>query len=437
MTTKQEAITAANRADFITTTLGIDLSTKQDTIAPANKASVLSALGLTDVVTTLDSKLHTSGIVSPLTLKTASGAVTATPQLTLWHNSTPTDISRASLEMKTRNSSVYTGYHEAGVRQIYEYNNNDTGEGRTAILPPVGRFYYQFIDRIGTATASPLSTETVEHTGPSFYSDGIADFAGGNLTGVASIQATGTITCNTLAGTQSSLSVNTDLWLPNISGVPKRMYMFDSFAWLGHGSSVERTSDGTTTNIGDGGPTLSSYNGGSLSWSWNKASYDGIPQAALKWSDQGIDVSGAIKLDGAPFTSDDRLKDDEESLETAGINSIGVLSRLTPLIYTKKRRSDLSVMGPEVGLIAHDTWNVLRDHPKLCRAIVSGVDEGLEANFDSSGDLLEDHHKRDVDGDEFTGSQSVAYLGINYLSLVPLLIDAINKMNVRLEVAGI
>ena len=50
---------------------------------------------------------------------------------------------------------------------------------------------------------------------------------------------------------------------------------------------------------------------------------------------------------------------------------------------------------------------------------------------------MEDHHKRDVDGDEFTGSQSIEYLGINYLSLVPLLIDGINKLNARLEAAGI
>ena len=206
----------------------------------------------------------------------------------------------------------------------------------------------------------------------------------------------------------------------------------DDNGWLGHGVAV-RTSDGTNANIGGGGPTLSGWNGGSLSWNMNKASYDGIPQATLKWSSEGIDVSGAIKLDGSPFTSDDRLKDDEQSLETAGINSIEILNSLSPLIYTKKKRSDLSVIGPEVGLIAHDTWNALRNHPKLCRAIVSGVDEGLEANFDSSGDLLEDHHKRDVDGDEFTGSQSVEYLGANYLSLIPLLIDAVNKLNIRIK----
>ena len=51
--------------------------------------------------------------------------------------------------------------------------------------------------------------------------------------------------------------------------------------------------------------------------------------------------------------------------------------------------------------------------------------------------LLEDHHKRDVSGGEFTGSQSVEYLGINYLSLIPLLIDVVNKLNARLEAASI
>ena len=277
--------------------------------------------------------------------------------------------------MRMRNSSnYYSGYHhyhEPSVKQVYEYDNGDVlGSGPTNNT--TNHVYCQFMDRTGSFFDTPLPGGTVLHTGPYFHSNQLANFAGGSLTGVANIQKTGAITCDTLTvqnvgndNSQSSLNVNTDLMLPTINGIPTRMYMFDSYAWLGHGSFEVKTSDGSTANIGDGGPTLSSYNGGSLSWSWSKASYDGIPQAALKWSDQGIDASGGIKLDGSPFTSDDRLKDDEQSLEAAGINSAEILNRLSPLIYTKKKRSDLSVMGPEVGLIAHDTWNALRNHPEL------------------------------------------------------------------------
>jgi hypothetical protein len=197
------------------TTLGTLDSGKQDTITADNAGDIKTALGLTNVNNTTDAakpvsdatqtalngKLSISGVVTPLVIKTQSGGVNS-PALTLFHSNVPTTASYTGLELKVKNTSYYGGgYHEPSVKQVYEYNNGDIlGDGSTGNI--TNRVFYQFMYRIGTSSNSPLSGGAVLHTGPYFNSDGVADFAGGTLTGVASLTTTGVV--NTPSVTNST-----------------------------------------------------------------------------------------------------------------------------------------------------------------------------------------------------------------------------------------
>ena len=197
MAIKQDVITATNRAAFIWTTLGINMASKQDAITDTNKGAVLTVLGLTNISTTLDDKLHTTGTVAPLTIETQQGGVDS-PALTLFHTSASTVASYTGIELRVRNTSNYSsGHHEPSVKQVYEYDNGDIlGQGRTGNI--INRVFYQFMDRTGSFFDTPLPGGTVLHTGPYFNSNGLADFAGGSLTGVNGVSASGTVTAGSV-----------------------------------------------------------------------------------------------------------------------------------------------------------------------------------------------------------------------------------------------
>ena len=74
-----------------------NVNNTSDTLKPVSDATQ----------TALDAKLHISGVVEPLTLKTQSGALSSSPQLTLFQSSAQTFASYTSLELKVRNSSNY------------------------------------------------------------------------------------------------------------------------------------------------------------------------------------------------------------------------------------------------------------------------------------------------------------------------------------------
>ena len=187
------------------------LNAKQATITTVNAPAIKSTLGLnlvnntTDASkpvsdatqTALEAKLSISGVVDPLTIKTQNGGVDS-PALTLFHTSASTVASYTGIELRVRNTSNYSsGHHEPSVKQVYEYDNGDIlGQGRTGNI--INRVFYQFMDRTGSFFDTPLPGGTVLHTGPYFNSNGLADFAGGSLTGVNGVSASGTVTAGSV-----------------------------------------------------------------------------------------------------------------------------------------------------------------------------------------------------------------------------------------------
>ena len=120
------------------------------------------------------------------------------------------------------------------------------------------------------------------------------------------------------------------------------------------------------------------------------------------------------------FTSDDRLKTDEEDLP---FNCLNLLDKMKPKQY-KKYNDKLEYTHNELGLIAQDTWNSVKDNDILRDIFVSDIDYNLESNFTENGDLVEDQQKINDKGEIETN-----YLYINYISYIPILIQSIKDLN--------
>ena len=120
------------------------------------------------------------------------------------------------------------------------------------------------------------------------------------------------------------------------------------------------------------------------------------------------------------FTSDDRLKTDEEDLP---FNCLDLLEKMKPKQY-KKYNDKLEYTHNELGLIAQDTWNSVKDNDILRDIFVSDIDYNLESNFTENGDLVEDQQKINDKGEIETN-----YLYINYISYIPILIQSIKDLN--------
>ena len=126
-------------------------------------------------------------------------------------------------------------------------------------------------------------------------------------------------------------------------------------------------------------------------------------------------VDGVLK-----FTSDDRLKTDEEDVP---FNCLDLLDKMKPKQY-KKYNDKLEHTHNELGLIAHDTWNVVKDNEILRDIFVSDIDYNLPSKFKENGDLVEDQQKHNDDGEIVTN-----YLYINYTSYIPILIQSVKGLN--------
>ena len=120
------------------------------------------------------------------------------------------------------------------------------------------------------------------------------------------------------------------------------------------------------------------------------------------------------------FTSDDRLKTDEEDLP---FNCLDLLEKMKPKQY-KKYNDKLEYTHNELGLIAQDTWNSVKDNDILRDIFVSDIDYNLESNFTENGDLVKDQQKINDKGEIETN-----YLYINYISYVPILIQSIKDLH--------
>ena len=90
----------------------------------------------------------------------------------------------------------------------------------------------------------------------------------------------------------------------------------------------------------------------------------------------------------------------------------------------KKYNDKLEYTHNELGLIAQDTWNSVKDNDILRDIFVSDIDYNLESNFTENGDLVEDQQKINDKGEIETN-----YLYINYISYVPILIQSIKDLH--------
>ena len=125
-------------------------------------------------------------------------------------------------------------------------------------------------------------------------------------------------------------------------------------------------------------------------------------------------VDGNLK-----FTSDDRLKTNEIDLP---FNCLELLDKMKPKQY-KKYNDKLEYTHNELGLIAQDTWDTVKDNDILRDIFVGDIDYNLPSNFKENGDLVEDQQKINDKGEIITN-----YLYINYISFVPILIQSVKDL---------
>jgi len=119
-------------------------------------------------------------------------------------------------------------------------------------------------------------------------------------------------------------------------------------------------------------------------------------------------------------TSDDRLKTDEIDFT---FNSLDILNRMKPKQY-KKYNEDGEFLYMELGMVAQETWNSVKDIELLRDIFVNKIDYNLESNFKENGDLIEDQQKTNDKGEIETN-----YLYVNYISYVPILIQSVKDLN--------
>ena len=117
-------------------------------------------------------------------------------------------------------------------------------------------------------------------------------------------------------------------------------------------------------------------------------------------------------------TSDDRLKTNEIDFT---FNSLEIINRMKPKQY-KKYNEDGEYLYMELGMVAQDTWNSVKDNELLRDLFVRKIDYDLESNFKENGDLVEDQQKTNDKGEIETN-----YVYVNYISYVPISIQSVLK----------
>ena len=90
----------------------------------------------------------------------------------------------------------------------------------------------------------------------------------------------------------------------------------------------------------------------------------------------------------------------------------------------KKYNEDGEFLYMELGMVAQETWNSVKDIELLRDIFVNKIDYNLESNFKENGDLIEDQQKTNDKGEIETN-----YLYVNYISYVPILIQSVKDLN--------
>ena len=118
-------------------------------------------------------------------------------------------------------------------------------------------------------------------------------------------------------------------------------------------------------------------------------------------------------------TSDDRLKTDEIDFT---FNSLEIINKMKPKQY-KKYNENGEFLYMELGMVAQDTFNSVKDIELLRDIFVNKIDYNLESNFKEDGDLIEDQQKIGENGEIETN-----YLYVNYISYIPILIQSVKDL---------
>ena len=135
-----------------------------------------------------------------------------------------------------------------------------------------------------------------------------------------------------------------------------------------------------------------------------------------------LTVSGNVVVSGnTVYTSDDRLKVNEQRIESALEN----INKLTPQIYDKRESLDVSsnVITKESGLVAQDIWYKT---PEL-RHLVK-----VKKSYDIKHMNLDDTINPDPSYNDYGWPDEPA--AINYIASVAYLVSAIQELNIKYEV---
>ena len=167
------------------------------------------------------------------------------------------------------------------------------------------------------------------------------------------------------------------------------------------------------------GPDIHGYRGVKL---WARDSIQNIDDIRFYVSSGvcNMRVPYALINGSVVQTSDDRLKTDEIDFT---FNSLEIINKMKPKQY-KKYNENGEFLYMELGMVAQDTFNSVKDIELLRDIFVNKIDYNLESNFKEDGDLIEDQQKIGDNGEIETN-----YLYVNYISYIPILIQSIKDLN--------
>jgi hypothetical protein len=167
------------------------------------------------------------------------------------------------------------------------------------------------------------------------------------------------------------------------------------------------------------GPDIHGYRGVKL---WARDSVQNIDDIRFYVSSGvcNMRVPYALVNGALVQTSDDRLKTDEIDFT---FDSLEIINRMKPKQY-KKYNENGDFLYMELGMVAQDTWNSVKDIELLRDIFVNKIDYKLKSNFKEDGDIIEDQQKIGENGEIETN-----YLYVNYISYVPILIQSVKDLN--------
>lgn len=172
------------------------------------------------------------------------------------------------------------------------------------------------------------------------------------------------------------------------------------------------------SNITINGATISSTTGGGLTG----ISEETIDSKETTLFDANVIVEGSLEVtenvvvsDSTVYTSDDRLKVNEEKIEK-GLEHI---KHLTPQIYDKKESFNVNILKKDSGLIAQDIWYKTPELRHLVKTPESWKIQHMEL-----GDTI----NPDPSYNDY-GWSTEKPAAINYIGLIAYLVKSVQELN--------